>query len=152
MKIKLETRIACYSYFHPLIICVIFRGGLWLDGVLSNIVEGDLLDELVSLLKSSSHYFQVNYVMLDFLNPKSFESINLEKLSSLLNKPVVAVSFDEFPNAVFLKDFNFYVKFVGLSLSDVRRLIKISMRDSNIPEPLRISRLLALSLLETLSF
>lgn len=149
MRVKLESRIAGFTFFDPVIICVVFRGGLFLDGVLARVFEGgDLNLEAANLLKSSTHFNQVNYVFLDGSNWIS--NLNLDFLYSILDRPVIAVFESNVCNSVFIPKFNLYACFRGVSLGVAEDLFGISTFNS-LPEPLRIARLLALSLLDALS-
>jgi len=148
--VKLETRIAAFSYVRPVLICVVYRGGLWLDGVLSKIVGENLLDELVSLIKSSSHYDQVNYVMLDYRG-MGFHPPHLKMLYDALKRPIIVVGDEAFPGSKFFGEFNVYVAFIGVGLDAVRKLLKLTFRGFSFPEPLRVSRMLALSLLDAMT-
>jgi len=150
LKVKFESRIAGFTYLDPLLLCVVFRGGLFLDGVLSMIVsDGDLSLRAVELLKSSTHFQQVNYAMFDGSSWSG--GLDLDFLYESLGKPIIVVYECEESNSVFLSKFNLYVKFRGVSLSRVEALLDISTLNL-LPEPLRVARLLALSLLDALSF
>lgn len=149
MRVKLESRIAGFTFLDSLLLCVVFRGGLFLDGVLSMIVDGgDINLRVVELLKSSSHFRQVNYVLFDGSRWRG--GLDLDFLYRCFGKPVIAVFEDECCSAVFLSKFNLYVDFRGVSLDEVDALLGISTLNL-LPEPLRVARLLALSLLDASS-
>jgi len=149
VKVKLETRVAGLTFIDGVVVCTIFRGGLWLDGVLSRACFENPIDEAVELLKSSSHYPQVNYVLFDGFDWSGY-LVDVKRLFHELKRPVVAVSLSASSEAQFSPRHGLYFKFEGASLDVVESLLDVVMVCGAFPEPIRVARLLALSLLETL--
>lgn len=88
--------------FAPLI-GVVFRGGYWLDGVMSTKVEVDGFDstaKIGSMVLNSRHYKQLRVIMLDGVTFAGFNVVDIKKLNAETGLPVVAVTREK-PN---LKD------------------------------------------------
>jgi len=148
VRVKLETRVAGLTFIENLVVCTIFRGGLWLDGVLSKACLEHPIEEAVELLKCSPHYPQVNYVLFD-----GFEwgdiAIDVKRLYDELKRPVIAVDSAWRAGAKRSSKYDLYLKFEGLSFDAAEDLLSVVVV-GDFPEPIRVARLLALSLLETL--
>jgi len=77
------------------VIGVVFRGGYWLDGVLSTKVEIDGFDataKIASMIVNSAHYRQVRVVMLDGITFAGFNVVDLKKLGAETKLPVIAIT------------------------------------------------------------
>ena len=88
--------------FAPLI-GVVFRGGYWLDGVMSTRVEVDGFDstaKIGSMVLNSRHYKQLRVIMLDGVTFAGFNVVDIRKLNAETGLPVIAVTREK-PN---LKD------------------------------------------------
>ena len=82
------------------IIGVIFRGGYWLDGVVSTKVEidgFDATDKLSSMIARSAHYRQLRVIMLDGITFAGFNVVDIRRLNAETRLPVIAVTRDR-PN------------------------------------------------------
>ena len=82
------------------VVGVVFRGGYWLDGVLSTKVKVDgfdATDKISSMIVDSPHYRQVRVIMLDGVTFGGFNVVNIKKLNALTNLPVIVVTRDK-PN------------------------------------------------------
>ena len=80
------------------VIGVIFRGGHWLDGVVSTKVEidgFDATDKIASMIVNSAHYRQVRVVMLDGITFAGFNVVDLKKLGAETKLPVIAITRDK---------------------------------------------------------
>ena len=80
------------------VIGVVFRGGYWLDGVLSTKVEidgFDATDKIASMIVNSAHYRQVRVVMLDGITFAGFNVVDLKKLGAETKLPVIAITRDK---------------------------------------------------------
>ena len=80
------------------IIGVVFRGGLWLDGVMSTKVEVDgfdAVDKIAFMVVSSPHYKQLRVIMLDGVTFAGFNVVDIKKLSEETRLPVIAVTRDK---------------------------------------------------------
>lgn len=88
--------------FAPLI-GVVFRGGCWLDGVMSTKVEVDGFDstaKIAAMVLNSPHYKQLRVMMLDGVTFAGFNVVDIERLNAETGLPVIAVTREK-PN---LKD------------------------------------------------
>ena len=82
------------------IVGVVFRGGCWLDGVMSTRVEidgFDATDQIGTMITRSPHYKQVRIIMLDGVTFAGFNVANIKKLNSETKLPVIAITRDR-PN------------------------------------------------------
>ncbi|HJW97879.1 MAG TPA: DUF99 family protein, partial [Candidatus Bathyarchaeia archaeon] len=80
------------------VIGVVFRGGYWLDGVVSTKVEidgFDATDKIASMIVNSAHYRQVRVVMLDGITFAGFNVVDLKKLGAETKLPVIAITRDK---------------------------------------------------------
>jgi endonuclease V-like protein UPF0215 family len=81
-----------------LIVGVVFRGGCWLDGVMSTRIEVDGFDateKIASMVNSSPHHKQLRVIMLDGVTFAGFNIVDLKKLNAETQLPVIAVTRDE---------------------------------------------------------
>ena len=80
--------------FAPLI-GVVFRGGDWLDGVMSTKVEVDGFDstaKIGAMVVNSPHYKQLRVIMLDGVTFAGFNVVDIKKLNAETGLPVIAVT------------------------------------------------------------
>jgi len=81
-----------------LIVGVVFRGGYWLDGVISTRVEVDgfdATDKIASMVNGSPHHKQLRVIMLDGVTFAGFNIVDIKKLNRATRLPVIAVTRDE---------------------------------------------------------
>ncbi|RLE56172.1 MAG: hypothetical protein DRJ30_02800 [Candidatus Methanomethylicota archaeon] len=147
---KFEVRVAGLSYFKPIIICCIFRGGLWLDGVISNICADNPFHFSIHLLADSCHFPQIGCIIFDGLQWEKFK-VDLDLAFKILKKPVIIISDHHDASLTYHERYNYYFDFRGFSKSEVLSLLDRITIFKGVVEPVRISRLLALNLLTTLS-
>ena len=72
----------------------IFRGGQFLDGMLSVRITRDGLDSTEKIARSilkSRHYDQLSVIMLDGITFGGFNIVDIHKLYKLTNLPVIAI-------------------------------------------------------------
>lgn len=77
------------------IVGVVFRGGLWLDGVISTKVKVDGFDateKIGSMAINSPHYQQLRIIMLDGVTFAGFNVVDIKELSARTGLPVIAVT------------------------------------------------------------
>ncbi len=89
-----------HSKGFALLVGVVFRGGYWLDGVMSTKVEVDgfdSTDKISDMIMKSSHYKQLRVIMLDGVTFAGFNIVNMKKLNQKTKLPVIAVTRDR-PN------------------------------------------------------
>ncbi len=180
MKIKEEIRIIawddCAFRFRQkqvLVVGAIFRGGKFLDGLLSTKIRKDSMDATKKIIKSinkSRHYDQLSLVMLDGISYAGFNLIDIKELNKKTKLPVIVIQrkvpdTKKFSDA--MKIFKDYKKRVGIvkkagrfyryktqrgeifyqkqGISDeyCRKIFEITCVRSNVPEPLRVAHLIA---------
>jgi endonuclease V-like protein UPF0215 family len=77
------------------VVGVVFRGGLWLDGVMKTVVTVDGMDatgKIAEMIKASPHYAQIRVIMLNGVTFAGFNVVNIKQLSMLTDLPVIAVT------------------------------------------------------------
>lgn len=79
------------------VVGVVFRGGYWLDGVMSTKVEVDGLDatdKIASMITASPHYKQLRVILLNGVTCAGFNVVDIKKLYEKTRLPVIAVTRD----------------------------------------------------------
>jgi len=77
-----------------LIVGAFFRGGIWLDGVMSSYITRDGMDgtdSIISMVKSSKHFPQVRIIMLDGITYGGFNPIDIITLHEKTGIPVIVL-------------------------------------------------------------
>jgi len=77
------------------VVGVVYRGGLWLDGVMCTEIEVDGLDsteKIASMILSSPHYGQIRVIMLNGLTFAGFNVVDIKELHDKTRLPVIVVS------------------------------------------------------------
>jgi len=153
-----------------LVVCTVFRGGLFLDGLLSTYVEIDGLnatEKLINLIKNSRHKKQLKVIMLDGITLGGFNLVDIKEVFEKTELPVIVINrkfpdiekvkialrkFSDFErrlkiieNAGPIKKYKrIYYQSIGFkSEKEVMEIIDISTTRSYIPEPLRIAHIIA---------
>ncbi|MBN2110303.1 MAG: DUF99 family protein [Methanosarcinaceae archaeon] len=83
-----------------LIVGAFFRGGSWLDGVMSSYVTRDGLDgteRIAEMVRSSKHFPQIRIIMLDGITYGGFNTIDIAQLYERTGIPVI-VLMREYPD------------------------------------------------------
>jgi endonuclease V-like protein UPF0215 family len=151
------------------IVGAIFRGGSFLDGMLSARIEKDGLDatnKIVGSVLKSRHYDQLSVIMLDGITLAGFNLVDINELNKKTRLPVIAIQrkkpdMKKFLSALkIFKDYKrrisivkkagklykykdvFYQK-AGLSSSECKEILRLTCIRSNIPEPIRVAHLIA---------
>ena len=137
---------------------VVFRGGLWLDGVMRTTASGpDITDSIVEMITASPHHPQIRVLMLHDNLIEGGASVAPYRLSTRTSRPVVVLSADEAGPAapevhpdvaaerfeLKLEGGTFAVLSIGLRSRDAARVLEVSTRGSVIPEALRVAGLVA---------
>jgi endonuclease V-like protein UPF0215 family len=138
-----------------MIIGTIFRGGQFLDGLLTTTVDIDGEDatlKVIELIRNSKFRGQLRAIMLDGIAVGGFNIINIKTLYRETKIPVIVIMRDQpdMQQKVKLieqlekpkKIDDIYIQYEGLSLKDAINIIKISCTHSNIPEPIRIAHII----------
>jgi endonuclease V-like protein UPF0215 family len=79
------------------VVGVVFRGGFWLDGVMSTRIEVDgfdAVDKISSMIVDSPHYKQLRVIMLDGVTFAGFNVVDIKELNKKTRLPVIAVTRD----------------------------------------------------------
>lgn len=78
-----------------LIVGVVFRGGLWLDGVMHTHVAVDGFDatrKIAAMVRGSPHYKQLRVIMLNGVTVAGFNVVDIKRLNVRTGLPVLAVT------------------------------------------------------------
>ena len=141
-----------------------------LDGVIVGEVEKDGLDaayKIVQLVRHSKFYEHCNIIMLQGICLGGFNVVDVQKVHSELNKPILVISRKR-PDYVAIKKalltkipngikkwknierlgpmepcVNCYVQRVGIDKNETEKVIRFFCINGNIPEPLRTAHLVA---------
>ncbi len=162
-----------YQLDKVVLLGVIFRGGLWLDGAMRTEVQVDGRDsteKIVEMIRSSTHYKQLRVIMIDSITVAGFNIVDLQKLNDETRLPVIAITKEKpkekevktalqnLPdwkerwriienagslNEIQIRNTKLYAHIVGAILVDAEKIIRVSSTRANFPEPLRVAHLLA---------
>src|SRR3989338_2020863 len=155
-----------------LVIGTIFRGGNYMDGLISfNVtVEGnDSTKKLISAIKKTRHYNQLNCIMLNGISLAVFNVLDIRKISSETSLPVIVV-IRKLPDLrkiektltqlkftgrvniikkagriypVKVHKRNLFIQVAGISLEKAAQIVRLTAVHSIIPEPIRIAHIIA---------
>ncbi|PTD94030.1 hypothetical protein C9439_04835 [archaeon SCG-AAA382B04] len=103
MSFKKETRILGiddgpfkkFSSKETILVGSVFRGGEWLDGVLTDKITVDGFDstkKIIDLINNSRHKKQLQTVFLDGLTFAGMNIVDIKKLNNQVSLPIVIVS------------------------------------------------------------
>jgi endonuclease V-like protein UPF0215 family len=151
-----------------LVVGTIFRGGDWMDGVLSTKVriDGDnSTSKLIKMINKCKFKPQLQCVMLDGIAFGGFNVVDINELNRKTKIPVIVVirrypDFKKIKAALQkLKKISkykliekagevcragkIYVQLAGISLEGARKVLKITCTRSLLPEPIRAAHLIA---------
>lgn len=77
------------------VVGVVFRGGYWLDGVMSTQITVDGFDatsKISNMIRNSPHYKQLRVVMLNGITFGGFNVVDIQALNAQTNLPIIAVT------------------------------------------------------------
>jgi hypothetical protein len=160
-----------FSDSHCLVVATIFRGGNYMDGLLSCFVKVDCSDatsKLISLIKKTKHYDQLNCIMIDGIALGGFNIVDINELNRKTKLPVIVIirkmpDLNKIKKALNkmkaekkielirkagrisrIKINNKYVYFqkAGISTRKAAEIIKVTATHALIPEPIRIAHLI----------
>ena len=125
------------------IVGVVYRGSLWLDGVLKAHSEGDdITGTIAEMLTRSPHSGQVRVILLSHANLPAEAKISTAELYAKTGKPVILLGSTE---GTILTWKNRGEKTVfsaeGLSRWSAEGVLKTSTREGATPEALRVAAL-----------
>jgi endonuclease V-like protein UPF0215 family len=155
------------------IVGIVFRGGLWLDGVMSTtvLVDGfDATEAVSQMITSSPHYRQLRVIMLSGVTYAGFNIIDIVALNETTKLPVIAITREK-PNLDKIRSalgnlerseerFNtllrageivnvkinvnkIFMQTAGILCEDAQKIVALTSTRSSIPEPLRVAHLIA---------
>lgn len=135
-----------------IVVGVVYRGSLWLDGVMKTTTrEADLTDALIGLVKGSPHYGQIRVILLSKDKMPPYAILAIERLHAETNKPVIMLSTSR-ENTTFTRKRE--GESVGFSASGLSRwtaeeVLQTTSVDSLTPEALRVADMILSALLAT---
>jgi endonuclease V-like protein UPF0215 family len=178
--IKKEIRIIAwddcafrFSQKRVLIVGAVFRGGSFLDGLLSTRIGKDGLDATDKIAESilkSRHYDQLSLIMLDGITLAGFNLVDLKKLYRRTKLPVIAVQrkkpdIKKFKSTMkIFKDYrkrlgivnsagrlfvfsndskDIFYQRTGINDKEAREVLELTCTRSSLPEPIRVAHLIA---------
>jgi len=151
-----------------LVVGTIFRGGSWLDGLLSTKVRIDgsnSTDKLIEMINKCKFKPQLQVIILDGIALGGFNIVDIEKLNKKTKIPVIVV-IRRMPDFKKIKETliklkkekkykliekagevhkinQLYVQIKGINLKDAEEILKISCTRSLLPEPIRAAHIIA---------
>ena len=151
-----------------LIVGTVFRGGLYLDGVLStkvNVDGNDATKKIIEMINNCKFKPQLQCIFLDGIAVGGFNVIDVKELNNKTKIPVIVI-IRRNPNIEKIKKTlirinkrdkikliekagsvvpvgEIYVQLTGLSIDKAKEILKIVCTRSLIPEPIRIAHLIA---------
>jgi len=152
---------------------VVFRGGEWVDGVLRTKIDVDGFDatkKIVKMVRESNHYGQIRVLMLTKICFGRSNIVDVEKVFRGVKRPVIVfmrkplnmgrlkLRVKDTKNETeklrvlenLKKEFlrigkDFWMLLFGVERFDAEKILEITLKNT-LPEPLRVARLVALSL------
>ncbi len=150
------------------VIGTVFRGGSWLDGVLStkvNVDGNNATKKIVEMINKCKFKPQLQCIFLDGIAVGGFNVIDVKELRKKTKLPVMVIIRRK-PDIKRIKNIliklnkkskikllekagsvvpigKIYVQLIGLSIDEAREILKIVCTRSLIPEPIRIAHLIA---------
>ena len=151
-----------------LVIGAVFRGGSWLDGVLStkvNVDGNDATKKIIEMINNSRFKPQLQCIFLDGIAVGGFNIIVVKKLSKKAKLPVIIIIRRK-PDLEKIKKIlikinkknkikllekagpvvpagKIYIQLTGISIEKAKEILKITCTRSHIPEAIRLSHIIA---------
>lgn len=150
-----------------MVIGAVFRGGLWLEGVMTDAVAVDGDDAtsiLIKMVGRSRFKSQLQCIMLDGIALGGFNIVDIELLSEKTKIPVIAVmrdypEFEKMHAALrklgkgdkigllekageIHKAEEIYFQVTGMTVEKAREMLKMTSTRAQIPEPVRVAHLI----------
>jgi endonuclease V-like protein UPF0215 family len=158
---------------YVLVVGTVFRGGSFMDGMISCYVEKDGEDaslRIIEMINDSRFKPQIQAIFLNGIAVAGFNVINPVAVNKETGIPVIVVIRD-YPDykKIFsaleklsmqkkidvikktpkpVKINNIYVQCLGISKENTKKLLKICCTHSDVPEPLRVAHLVASGIVE----
>ncbi len=155
------------------IVGVVYKGGYWFEGVMSNKiwVDGfDVTEKVAEMVQASPHFRQLRAIMLNGVTFAGFNVIDIIELNKVTKLPVITISKDK-PDLESIrsalsnldheeerystllkageivpiqnKGKKIFIQTAGLYCEDAQKIIALTSTRSSIPEPLRVAHLVA---------
>ncbi|MEM4647914.1 MAG: DUF99 family protein [Candidatus Pacearchaeota archaeon] len=154
------------------VVGVIFRGGEFIDGLISFDVEvdgDDATEKIANAINKSKHKGQIGIIMINGISLAGFNVIDIELLSKLTSLPVIIVSRKKprlnlikktlkkinhekkikliekagKPKPFIINDKKIYYQFFNIDEEKVREILKLTIKRGLMPEPLRVAHIIA---------
>jgi len=151
-----------------MVIGAVFRGGSWLDGILStkvNIDGNNATKKITEMINKCKYKPQLQCIFLDGIAVGGFNIIDVKQLSRKTKLPVMVIIRKK-PDIKKIKETlikikkknkiklldkagsvipigKIYVQLSGLNIEKAKEILKITCTRSLIPEPVRIAHLIA---------
>ena len=151
-----------------LIVGTVFRGGQWIDGILStkaSIDGNNATKKIAEMVNKCKFRPQLQCIFLDGIAVGGFNIIDIRELSKKTKLPVIVIIRKK-PDIKEIKKIltrlnkkdkikliekagsvvpagKIYVQLTGLSIEKAKEILKITCTRSLIPEPIRIAHLIA---------
>lgn len=150
---KKEVRIIGFEdggFNYKSVIGVVFRGGLWIEGLIKFNVESNsnATEELFKALKNSPHFKQLRVIMLS-KNVLAGRKIDVQKLYEATKLPVIIAyrkkPFNNRENvfSIKLKGKKIYATATGLNEELAKEVLRNSSIKTGFPAPLKTAFLIA---------
>lgn len=138
------------------VVGVVYRGKLWLDGVMRTTTHGpEITEDVVEMIKESPHHPQIRAVLLDGDLVCDEATIDPISFSSGASKPVIALNFQTDRSAehehvhelaLTQKSASIPALSVGLRSRVALGVLEVVSRSGEIPEALRVAELVVSAL------
>jgi len=156
-----------------LLVGTVFRGGQWLDGVLTTTVRvdgDDATERIIEMVNGSRHLDQLRVIMLDGLTFGGFNVVDIVELSERTGLPVIVVvrkhpDMERIRRALkhrfpdwkarwriieragrihrLESEDPIYIQTAGIDPDDAAEIVRLSTTRSSIPEPIRVAHIIA---------
>ncbi|MBI2146570.1 DUF99 family protein [Candidatus Woesearchaeota archaeon] len=160
-----------------LVIGTFFRGGKWMDGVVSTraMVDGDdATPQIIEMVNKSKFAPQLQAILLDGIAVGGFNVINIESVWKHTGIPTIVIvrrmpDFENLeqtlkklgmgkkyqlmeqagkPQEVKVKDGKIFIQAAGIKLDEAEKIVKLCCTHSLIPEPIRIAHLIGAGIMK----
>ena len=135
---------------------VVYRGMLWLDGVMrAESIDPDLSESIIKMIKGSPHYQQVRVLILGGDLTKGDLSVDPVEILTEIQRPVILMASNEDQSSLLAKrGFPIHslkikpgetvsLHSIGLTIRESERVLAASTRTNSLPEALRVAELVA---------
>jgi uncharacterized protein len=156
-----------------LIVGVVFRGSISIEGVMNTriVIDGlDATEKLAIMINNSPHHKQLRLVMLNGITFGGFNVVNIQKLHLETKLPILVLTHEKpdlnmihkalknLPKAeerwemileagkiheIINKGAKIYMETAGLLFDDAEKIISLTSIRSSLPEPLRVAHIIA---------